>query len=143
MKENKKLIWQRKPQPGDEYALLLVNPQEVNIADLKRLFAKVRSARGGRRDHLSSIATQVFEQWLQDVSMPLPSCAYGLLSNWFLTDATVDRESMLGYACADFWDVLFAVRPHKRLTSIDRNSQVLDLPFEVWWGNQQKAQGQG
>ena len=136
-------VWQRAPQPEDEYALALTDPEQADIVQLKRLFAKVKNARGGRRDHLSAEAVLAFDEWLQDVSQPLPSRAYALVSNWFLTEATVDRETSLGHACAGFWDALFAVRPGKRLTPTDRNSQIFDLAFDVWWGHQQKAQGQG
>ena len=138
-----KLIWEKSPQPGDDYALKLTNPEAADIVELNRLFATVKQAKGGRRDHLSAEATRAFEIWLRDLSQPLPSRAFALLSNWFLTEATVDRESSLGYACADFWDGLFAVRPSpsKRLTDEKKNWQIIDLRFEVWWGNQVKVQG--
>ncbi len=137
-----KPIWRRAPQPGDEYALVLANREAVDLAELKKRFDKVKQAKGGRRDELSGRAARAFDGWLSDLSRPLPSHVYALLSNWFLTDATVDRESGLGFACAEFWDALFAVRPAKRLTSIKRNDKILDLQFKVWWDHQEKSQGQ-
>ena len=99
-----KLIWERAPQPGDEYALVLENPDAVNVGQLHELFAEVKRARGGRQLHFSLQATKAFEQWLHDVSAPLPSHAYARLSNWFLTEADVDRNSPLAERCESLWN---------------------------------------
>lgn len=138
-----KLIWQRSPQPGDDYALVLLESKEIDVLQMKKLFGLVKHAAGGRRAHLSRDATTAFDQWLTDVSLPLPSHAYARLSNWFLTEAEVDQESHLADRCRDFWNALFSARPTRRLTDIKPdNGRIVDIAFEVWWKAQANAQQQ-
>ena len=136
----KTLIWRRERRPGDDHALALSNPEDVDVAHLRSLFAEVKSATGGRGRSLSTEAVGAFEDWLGDVAFPLPSHAYARLSNWFLTDATVDRESPLADCCAAFWDALFCVRPPKRITPPDDNAQIIEIAFLVWWSKQEASQ---
>jgi hypothetical protein len=135
------LAWKRILQPEDEYALVLTNPEDVDVVRLKRLFDQVKNVTGGRGRSFSTQATKAFEQWLNGVESPLPSQAYARLSNWFLTDATVDRESSLGERSGLFWDALFSVRPAKRLTPPKDNSQIVDIAFLSWWKRQEASQG--
>ena len=136
----KTLVWRKEPLPGDDYALALSDPQDVDVAQLKSLFVEVKNATGGRGRRLSTEAVKAFEGWLGDVALPLPSHAYARLSNWFLTDATVDRESSLADRCESFWNALFSARPGKRLTPADNNAQINDITFLVWWGKQEVSQ---
>ncbi|MFH1107954.1 MAG: hypothetical protein V1790_01965 [Planctomycetota bacterium] len=39
------LVWQRATQPGDDYALVLINPDAVDVSRLKNLFAAVKTAK--------------------------------------------------------------------------------------------------
>ena len=137
------LIWQRAPQPRDDYALMLTNPEDVNFDPLNARFARVKNAKGDRKKSLSTVAITAFEKWLDDPSHPLPSKAYALLSNWFLTELKVDREGSVSRSCGDFWDALFAIRPPKRLTQTrdKKNSEIIDIAFEVWWTKQEASQG--
>ncbi len=136
------IIWQHAPQPGDQYALVVANPEEVDSNRLKDVFARVKNAKGGRREHLSWDAVARIESWLSNLSMPLPSRAYALLSNWFLTEATVDRETSLGQCCGDLWDELFNVPPAQRLTEREpnHNTTIIDIRFHAWWKKQEASQ---
>lgn len=112
---------------------MAVNPDLLDHVALMNRFARLKTARGGRGRYLSRVAQQDLDRWQGDPASPLPSRAYALVSNWFLTEAEVDKESILGDLCGDFWDALFAVRPPKRMTPVDGNDSIQDLPFEVWW----------
>jgi hypothetical protein len=135
------LVWKRAPHAGDEYALVVVNPDAIDIANLKDLLARVKRATGasGKR-MLNKQASAAFECWLADVSNPLPSHAYARLSNWFLTEKRNDCGSPLAEHCAVLWDALFRCQPHKRLTHVDDNAQIVDITFTVWWKSQEDRQ---
>lgn len=135
-------IWEHCSQPGDAYALSLSDPDRADVDELRGLFETVRRSMGGRRRRFSRKATALFERWLKDPSQPLPSRAYALLSNWFLNRAKVDRESPLGDACGDLWDAMFAVRPSDRLTPVEKNHQILEERFALWWNDMAKKQGE-
>ncbi len=136
------LVWKRAPHAGDDYALVVANPDASDNASVRSLFARVKQATGASHKRmLSTEASVAFERWLDDVSQPLPSHAYARLSNWFLTEKRNDRESPLAERCAALWDALFLTRPHKRLTDADGNAEIVDITFKVWWKSQEDRQG--
>lgn len=136
------LAWQRATQPGDDYALVPINPDAVDVSRLKNLFAAVKTATGASSKRtLHADASAALQRWLDAVSCPLPSPVYARLSNWFLTDKKGDRESVLAERCAALWDALFVTRPPKRLTPTDDNASIIDITFQVWWKKQQELQG--
>jgi len=136
------LAWKRAPHARDKYALVVVNPDAIDNASLRNLFARVKQATGASSKRmLSKQASVAFERWLDDVSQPLPSHAYARLSNWFLTEKNNDQESSLAECCERFWNALFIARPRKRLTPVDHNQKIVDLAFQGWWNEQVERQG--
>jgi hypothetical protein len=138
-----KLVWKRVPHGFDKYALVLTNPEAVDIAALQGVFTQVTECEGASRGRrLSTQASIALSRWLDDVTRPLASQAYGRLSNWFLTEKANDRESPLADACVVFWDALFMTRPPRRLTHTNANGEIVDAAFDAWWQAMEKRQGQ-
>jgi hypothetical protein len=136
------LIWQRSPQPADDYALVVVNRNAMDLPRLRVLLEAIKKSTGASdKRALRTSAVVAFESWLDDPGQPLPSHAYARLSNWFLTEKRNDRESALAGRCAEMWDELFVARPQKRLTLTDANADIVDITFQVWWMVQQERQG--
>lgn len=130
-------IWDRAPRARDEYALAVMNPEELDVIHLRRLLQAVIDRPGCRRTiGFSGPAAEGFCQWLSDFEEPLPSQAYARLSNWFLTDSQGEARSARGHAAGVFWDALFRVRPPRRLASPQRNHRILPEVFNLWWPQQ-------
>ena len=132
-------MWKLVPQSRDPYSLLLTNPERVDIDHLRVLFAKVKRADGCGRN-FSRPAAKAFQQWLDNVTGPLPSHAYARLSNWFLTAAKGPRRSQLAACCSELWKAMFTARPSKRLTQVTQNARFIDREFWAWWKNQEQGQ---
>lgn len=131
-----RLIWERRHQPRDEYALVLSNPGEVARSGLRQMFAYVQASRGLGGKSLNARARTEIERWLNAPSTPLASFAYAKVSDWFLTGKGGEPESQLGFACKRLWACWFRAEPRERLTHPDAGGRVLPDQFENWWKTQ-------
>ena len=120
--------WVRVSKDDKNFGLRLQNFHKVNIKHIRNLFAQLKNKTSNRRQpfskeyvHFSSESAEAFGKWLKKPNEPLPSIAYARLSNWFLTDFVVDRESPLGYAAKDLWVQMGFMVPRERLTGSKSN----------------------
>ncbi len=141
-KKDKKLKWER---IDDSFDLKLVNTDAVHN-DLKRklkeLHKKVEtSSANWRKDmHFNKKASDAFEKWFSDPSMPLPGYAYALLSNWFKTGLKFIVESPRGISALELWKSMFCAVPDNRLTDPKKDYKILLAKFNLWWPKQQDCQ---
>jgi hypothetical protein len=136
------LKWTRRfPSSGNNFDLLVTNPQDVDAARMNELLNAVLDETH-RGLTLSSVATQEFQRWFAQPTTALKSTAYVLLSNWFTTRSG-DRHSMVASYCELLWDALFPCRPVDRLSSPEpgRNHVVVPVAFEHFWQMVLAAQG--
>ena len=139
------LIWKRCPQPHDEYALVLANPDNLDVSQVRERFVYVQSGRGlGKKKpkHLDDTARKQIAAWIDMPADPLPSHAYKKLSDWFLTNSP-ERKSRLAYACKCLWSALFRAEPGERLTNPGPSNCGAIFPgaifperFKRWWKTQ-------
>lgn len=137
--------WLRRfPNSGNNFDLVLENPQELDSARMNELLDGVEkeTTRGGLT--LTHRARQEFRRWFSQPDTPLKSEAYVLLSNWFLTSGNGDRHSDLATRCEALWDGLFSCRPVERLSSSapGRNHIMVAAEFERFWPRLLTAQGE-
>jgi len=133
------LIWQRCPQPQDEYALVLANPDNLDVSQVRERFVYVQSSRGlGKKKpkHLDDTARKQIAAWIDMPAGPLPSRAYSKLSDWFLNEKHGEKETELGYACKCLWSALFRAEPGERLTNPGPPSCIDPERFKRWWKTQ-------
>ena len=136
-------IWRRCADHVDDdqcFDLEVINHDKLDMMKLRRLFDRVLRASSNLNIKFNRSASQMFKDWLDGPDGPLPSEAYALLSNWFLTERKVAKESPLADAALDFWKALFLAVPKKRLTDSKKDHEVLPLRFEFWWDEQQSRQ---
>jgi len=135
------LKWRRRvPESGNNFDLVLSNPQDLDSRRIESLLACVLGEKH-RGQQFNSKATKEFRLWLDNPSSPLKSTAYVPLSNWFMTRSG-DRNSMLASRCEGLWDALFPCRPLERLSSPEpgKNHIVLPSEFVNFWRRLMSAQ---
>ena len=138
-----KLRWSRRfPHSANNFDLVLTNPHDMDPEIFNELLTKIEGVRH-RGLTLSDRARKEFRRFFDNPTTPLKSAAYGLLSNWFMTQSG-DRNSAVATSCEYLWDTLFPCRPPERLTSpVDnQNHIVVQNVFEAFWNCMLKAQGE-
>lgn len=130
-----RLKWEQYPLPGDEFALLLTNPDQLDKEEGRIRLTQVITSPGINPIPFRAEAASALQSWLKDPGKPMPSNAYGRLSNWFLCQKN-DRNAPRGFAAKCFWSLLFRAEPMERLTDTRRNGTVLKDPFRKWWRTQ-------
>ena len=137
------LKWQRRsPGSQNNFDLVLENPEALKPGELNKLLDRIQNERH-RCITLSSRALHDFRKFFDNPRRPLPSVAFVLLSNWFMTQSG-DRNSLVAGHCEALWDALFSCRPPERLSSpaAGQNHLVVPLSFDAFWGRLRRAQGE-
>ena len=123
------LLWKRSyPESMNNFDLVLENPEALDTELAKKCLDDI-SREKHREVTLKKRARDELLAWIDDPTKPLKSEAYALLSNWFLTNSG-DRQSSVALYCERLWDLLFNVRPDRRLTSPEPGRNHIILPSE-------------
>lgn len=134
--------WTRRfPNSTNNFDLVLATPQELEPQRMNALLDRiVEETHRGLSLHSRAVAE--FRRWFGQPDSPLPSEAYVLLSNWFMTNSG-DRHSTVASGCEDLWDVLFPCRPVRRLSSpkAGRNHIMIPEEFQNFWRRLSGPQG--
>lgn len=109
----------------------------------RKLFSDVQRSSSNINKEFNRVASQKFNEWLDDPGQPLCGVAYALLSNWFLTDRSTARESPRAEAALKFWRALGFTVPNNRLTDPKKDAEILASRFDIWWMKQEEYQGKG
>jgi len=134
--ETNTLVWSIVPQDDDRFALALTNPSVVDSKAVGKLLDRLVRASAHHDIPFNADARNALQVWLDDPSRPLPSQAYGRISNWFVGGQIAARNSKRGYAAKRLWSGFFCAEPIGRLTDTRDNGAVLSGPFEAWWKTQ-------
>ena len=139
MKTNN-IVWSTVPQNGDQFALVPTDPSVVDSKAIGRLLDCLTEAPANRPIPFSEDARDALRVWLDDPSRPLPSQAYGRISNWSVGGQVATRNCERGYAAKLLWSALFCAEPMERLTEPDNNGRIRRESFDAWWTTQSRWQ---
>ncbi len=135
-----RLRWERASILEDCFDLQLKDPKDLDINRFRHLFEAVETSNGVWPPRFNKDAIKEFRRWFSDLNTPLREQAYARLSNWFLTDKEFCRNSPLGQAALELWNILFCARPDIRLTYPKKDYKILRERFDLWWPRQLDCQ---
>jgi MoxR-like ATPase len=134
------LQWHR--DTPDSFDLALENLDRLDRTAVGEHYQQFMNSECPAQPNFSEYLRNDLSAWIAHPEKPLPSVAYGTLSNWFTTKNSAHNKGPRAAAARKLWDALFLCTPDERITPADQNNHVvLKEPFERWWKKQLELQG--
>lgn len=139
--EHRRPKWERISDSDECFDLSAINWKELNMDILRELLHRVETAETPMIS-FDKTASSKFNEWFDAPDQTLSEFAYATLNNWAFGEGTSSKDTDRALAALDFWNALFCVRPHERLTNpkVRGGKRVLPERFELWWPKQQERQ---